>query len=87
MGLRLAEAGLRGPPHVARMVLFVTHGGPPPRGGPSSQKCKEALREHEFQNMMGDNASAQPGRMQEVLVHETAVWGLVDPPALSSDGA
>ena len=33
VGLRHAEAGLHGPPHVARMVLFVRDDGPPPRGG------------------------------------------------------
>ena len=64
MGLRLAEAGLRGPPHVARMVFFVRD---------VTKKYQGALREHGLKNMMGDNASAQPGHMQEVLLHETAV--------------
>ena len=41
--------------------------------GNVTKKYQEALREHGFKNMMGDNASAQPGHMQEVLLHETAV--------------
>ena len=64
MGLRLAEGGLLRPPHVARMVLFVRD---------VTKKYQGAVREHGFKNMMGDNASAQPGHMQEVLLHETAV--------------
>ena len=59
MGLGLAEGGLRGPPHVARMVLFVRD---------VTMKYQEALFEHGFKSMM-----AQPGHMQQVLLHETAV--------------
>ena len=59
MGLRLAEGGLRGPPHVARVVLFVRD---------VTMKYQGALLEHGFKSMM-----AQPGHMQQVLLHETAV--------------
>ena len=31
------------------------------------------MREHGFSNMMGDSAAVQPGHMQEVMLHETAV--------------
>ena len=41
--------------------------------GNVTKKYQAALRDHGFNNMMGDNASAQPGHMQEVLLHETAV--------------
>ena len=41
--------------------------------GDITQKYRDALRVHGFKNMMGDNASVQPGHMQEVLLHETAV--------------
>jgi hypothetical protein len=34
---------------------------------------KDALREHGLKNMMGEDASVQPGQMQEVMLHETAV--------------
>ena len=34
---------------------------------------REALQEHGFSNMMGDSAAVQPGHMQEVMLHETAV--------------
>ena len=33
----------------------------------------DALREHDLTNMMGPDASIQPGHMQEVMLHETAV--------------
>ena len=32
-----------------------------------------ALRDHNLTNTMGDDARIQPGHMQEVLLHETAV--------------
>ena len=41
--------------------------------GNVTKKYQGTLRKHGFKNMMGDNASAQPGHMQEVLLHETAV--------------
>ena len=34
---------------------------------------RQALRDHGSKNIMGDNAIVQPGHMQEVLLHETAV--------------
>ena len=49
VGLRLAEAGLRGPPHVARMELFVRDDGPPPCGGrppwASASRLHEIIRQ------------------------------------------
>ena len=32
-----------------------------------------ALREHGFKNLMGDNCGSQPGKMGDILLHETAV--------------
>ena len=34
---------------------------------------KSALREHHLKAIHGDDASAQPGKLQEVMLHETAV--------------
>ena len=34
---------------------------------------KEALREHPFKAALGENASVQPGKLQELMLHETAV--------------
>ena len=34
---------------------------------------KQALRDHGFKTVHGDDASAQPGKLQEVMLHETAV--------------
>ena len=34
---------------------------------------QDALRENGLTNMMGEDASIQPGHMQEVMLHETAV--------------
>ena len=41
--------------------------------GGVTKKYWQALRDHGFKNLMGDNASVQPGRMQEIPLHETAV--------------
>ena len=41
--------------------------------GHITRKYKEALIEHGFTAMMGDDGSAQPGRLQELMLHETAV--------------
>ena len=41
--------------------------------GGVTKKYEQALRDHGFKNLMGDNASVQPGHMQEILLHETAV--------------
>ena len=38
-----------------------------------SSGFKQALRDHKFKAIHGDDASAQPGRLQEVMLHETAV--------------
>ena len=42
-------------------------------GKKGSYKYKAALQENGFINLMGDNALIQPGHMQEILLHETAV--------------
>jgi hypothetical protein len=41
--------------------------------GKITAKYGQAVAQHGFTNMMGDVASVQPGHMQEVLLHETAV--------------
>ena len=43
------------------------------RGGKLRAQYKEALREHSLKAYNGDDASKQPGNLQEVLLHETAV--------------
>ena len=37
------------------------------------EEYKAALRANSLKAYMGDNAKAQPGNLQEVLLHETAV--------------
>ena len=32
---------------------------------------KQALRDHSLKTIHGDDASAQPGKLQEVMLHET----------------
>ena len=44
-----------------------------PATGQITAKYRDALAEHGFEPMMGQNARAQPGSLQEVLLHETAV--------------
>ena len=44
-----------------------------PSNGCITGGFKQALREHKFKAIHGDDASAQPGRLQEVMLHETAV--------------
>ena len=34
---------------------------------------KQALRDHSLRAFMGDDASEQPGELQELMLHETAV--------------
>ena len=41
--------------------------------GKITPQFQSALREHGLSNMMGDDASVQPGHMQEIMLHETAV--------------
>ena len=41
--------------------------------GKVTDAFKHALREHGFTTVMGDDASQQPGNLQELLLHETAV--------------
>ena len=43
------------------------------KGGRITTAYKEALSEHSLKAYYGDNASVQPGNLQEVLLHETAV--------------
>ena len=42
-------------------------------GGRITPEFKQALQENSLKAYYGDNASAQPGMMQEVMLHETAV--------------
>ena len=44
-----------------------------PATGRITEAFKNALAEHDLDLILGDNAQAQPGNMQEVLLHETAV--------------
>ena len=41
--------------------------------GKITSHFRDALRENGLTNMMGEDASIQPGHMQEVMLHETAV--------------
>ena len=41
--------------------------------GKITKEFKGALREHDLRTVMGDDAGKQPGSLQEVLLHETAV--------------
>ena len=44
-----------------------------PRGGKITPQYNAALAEHSLQAYNGDDGSKQPGNLQEVLLHETAV--------------
>ena len=44
-----------------------------PGNGHITPAYKEALRQHKFKAALGDDASAQPGNLQELMLHETAV--------------
>ena len=44
-----------------------------PSSGVIQPQYKEALRQNGFKAVMGDNAVGQPGHLQDVLLHETAV--------------
>ena len=56
-------------------IVFVDRGAGfyVPNGGYITHKFKAALEEAELKAYYGDNAAAQPGNMQDVLLHETAV--------------
>ena len=56
-------------------ILFVDRGPGfyVTQGGYITRKFKAALEENELKAYYGDNAKAQPGNMQDVLLHETAV--------------
>ena len=43
------------------------------RGGQITKDFKEALAQNSLEAYYPDNASAQPGNLQEVMLHETAV--------------
>ena len=43
------------------------------RGGQITPEYKAAVREHGFKTYYGDSAYVQPGALQEVMLHETAV--------------
>ena len=44
-----------------------------PNSGVITTQYKQALADHGLQAFMGDDASVQPGSMQDFLLHETAV--------------
>jgi hypothetical protein len=44
-----------------------------PNSGAITAEYKQALADNDLQAFMGDNAVIQPGSMQDVLLHETAV--------------
>ena len=44
-----------------------------PDSGQITREYKQALAENGLRSFMGDNARTQPGRMQDLLLHETAV--------------
>ena len=44
-----------------------------PNSGVMTLGYKEALREHHFKAALGENASVQPGNLQELMLHEIAV--------------
>ena len=57
-------------------LAFVFRGagiGPSLLSDPWGAQFKEALGTHGLTCIMGDDASAQPGNLQDVLLHETAV--------------
>ena len=56
-------------------VLFVDRGQGfyRTRGGKITEEFKNALNEHSLKAFNGDDASAQPGNLQDFLLHETAV--------------
>lgn len=44
-----------------------------PHTGAITREYKQALATHGFKAALGDDASIQPGRLQELMLHETAV--------------
>ena len=44
-----------------------------PNSGSITQEWKQGVVEAGFSTFMGDNASRQPGSLQDILLHETAV--------------
>ncbi len=56
-------------------VVFVDRGKGfyNPNSGKITKEFKEALGTHSLTCIMGDDASGQPGNLQDVLLHETAV--------------
>ena len=56
-------------------VLFVDRGRGfyAPATGKITDEFRQALQEHDLTAIMGNDAHRQPGNLQEVLLHETAV--------------
>ena len=56
-------------------VLFTDRGNGfyESNSGQITDDYREALREHGLKAFMGDDASEQPGTLQELLLHETAM--------------
>jgi hypothetical protein len=65
--------GPRGPGGPEDMVLVDRgRGFWAPNSGKITAEFKGALREHGLRTVMGEDASKQPGQLQEMLLHETA---------------
>ena len=56
-------------------VVFVDRGRGfyDPGTGRMTEDFRQALAQHKFRGIMGINAASQPGSLQDVLLHETAV--------------
>ena len=56
-------------------VLFTDRGRGfyQPNSGVSTPEWREAVEDHGFRTFMGNTAAMQPGSLQDVLLHETAV--------------
>ena len=64
-------------------TLFTDHGNGfyDSGNGAITASYKSALKDHHLKAFFGDDASAQPGQLQEVMLHETAVAWLRQRPA------
>ena len=63
------------PTGAGRKVLWTDRGKSfyAPSTGRITQQYEQALREHGFSASFASNASVQPGKLQELMLHETAV--------------
>ena len=70
-----AALNLRFPAASGPRVLFVDRGSGFFNAGTGAitNEFKTALQDHQLTAFMGDNAALQPGSLQEMMLHETAV--------------